>query len=48
MKNRRYMPGMTGMLFLILLLCFGMTAMAAPSVTGDTDLSVTKDGNVSA
>ena len=36
------------MLFLILLLCFGMTAMAAPSVTGDTDLSVTKDGNVSA
>lgn len=48
MKNRRYMPGMTGILFLLLLLCFGMTAAAAPSVTGDTDLSVKEDQNISA
>lgn len=48
MRNRKHLSQMTGVLLLALLLCFGMTAMAAPSVKGDTTLTVTADETVSA
>lgn len=48
MRNRKHLSQMTGVLLLALLLCFGMTVMAAPSVKGDTTLTVTADETVSA
>lgn len=48
MRNRKHLSQMTGILLLGLLLLFGMTAAAAPSVTGDTTLTVTADETVSA
>lgn len=48
MKNRKYLFGKTGALIAGLMLCFGMTAMAAPSVKGDTELTAVKDEVVSA
>lgn len=48
MKKKRYRLELTGILAAICLLWFPVTAMAAPSVEGDTSLTVTKDGNLSA
>ena len=48
MKKKRYRLELTGILAVICLLWFPVTAMAAPSVEGDTSLTVTKDGNLSA
>ena len=46
--NKKFSFGKTGCLLLMLLWCFGMTAFAAPSVDGDTDLTIKKDKSVSA
>lgn len=48
MKNKRYRSGMMGILAAALLFCFPLIAAAAPSVEGDTNLTVEKDGSVSA
>ena len=48
MKNTKFSFGKTGCLLLMLLWCFGMTAFAAPSVEGDTQLKAKKDSMVSA
>ena len=48
MKNIKFSFGKTGCLLLMLLWCFGMTAFAAPSVEGDTQLKAKKDSMVSA
>lgn len=48
MGKRIYLSKMTGILLAEMLLCFGMTALAAPSVEGDTELTVTADETVSA
>jgi hypothetical protein len=48
MKNKKKLFGKTMGLIAALVLCFGMTVLAAPSVTGDTELTVQKDKIVSA
>ncbi len=48
MKNRKHLFGKTGMLVAAMLMCFGMTAMAAPSVEGDEELSAVTDQVISA
>lgn len=48
MKNIKYLWKKTGVLIAGLLACFGMTAMAAPSVEGDTELTAVTDEIVSA
>lgn len=48
MSNRKNVSKTAGILLAVLLLCCGMTAMAAPAVKGDTDLTVTEGGAVSA
>jgi len=48
MKNILHLTGKTGALIAGLLLCFGMTAMAAPSVEGDTEITAVKDDVVTA
>ncbi len=48
MSKRNYLSGITGILLAGLLLLFGMTVMAAPSVEGDTSLTVKEDETVSA
>ena len=48
MKNKKHFLGKTIGLIAALVLCLGMTVMAAPSVTGDTELTVQKDKIVSA
>lgn len=48
MKNIEYLWKKTGVLIAGLMLCFGMTAMAAPSVEGDTELTAVTDEIVSA
>lgn len=48
MKNIEHFWKKTGILITGLLMCFGMTSMAAPSVEGDTDLTAVKDEIVSA
>ncbi len=48
MSNRKYLSKMTGILLAGMLLCAGMTVLAAPSVRGDTELTVTADETVSA
>ena len=39
MKNKKKLFGKTMGLIAALVLCFGMTVLAAPSVTGDTELT---------
>ena len=46
--NKKFSLGKTGLLLSMLFWCFGMTAFAAPSVEGDTDLAIKKDKTVSA
>ena len=46
--NKKFSFGKTGLLLVMLLWCFGMTAFAAPSVEGDTQLKAKKDSTVSA
>ena len=48
MKNKKKLFGKTMGLIAALVLCFGMTVLAAPSVNGDTELTVQKDKIVSA
>ncbi|MDE7318963.1 MAG: hypothetical protein K2N46_04445 [Lachnospiraceae bacterium] len=48
MKSRRYLSGMAGILLAGFLLCSGITVLAAPSVEGDTELTVTADEMVAA
>lgn len=48
MRNRKYLSQMTGILLLGMVLCLPMTALAAPSIQGDTTLTVTADETVSA
>lgn len=48
MKSRRYLSGLAGILLAGFLLCSGMTVLAAPSVEGDTELTVTADEMVAA
>lgn len=48
MRNRKYLSGMTGVLFAVFMFCCGMTVMAAPSVKGDTELTVKEGETVSA
>ena len=48
MKNRVHIPKKTTMLFLVLLLLFGMEVCAAPSVEGDTELTAVSGQVVSA
>lgn len=48
MKNGRYLSGLAGILLAGFLLCSGMTVLAAPSVEGDTELTVTADEVVAA
>lgn len=48
MKNIEYLWKKTGILIAGLLMCFGMTAMAAPSVEGDTQVTAVTDQIVSA
>lgn len=48
MKKKRYRLGVTAILAALCLLWFSVTVVAAPSVEGDTSLTVTKDGNLSA
>ncbi|MDO4260657.1 MAG: hypothetical protein Q4C82_01140 [Eubacteriales bacterium] len=48
MKNKKGLFGKTGLLVTALLLCFGMTAMAAPAVEGDTELTAEEGEIVSA
>ena len=39
MKNKKYLSGKTSALIAVMLMCFSMTAMAAPSVEGDTGVT---------
>ncbi len=48
MRNRKYLSGLAGFLLAGFLLCFGITAVAAPSVEGDTELTVKAGETVSA
>lgn len=48
MRNRKHLFGKTGAFIAAMFMCFGMTAMAAPSVQGDDQLSAVKDQVVSA
>ena len=48
MKNKKHFLGKTIGLIAAMVLCLGMTVMATPSVTGDTELTVQKDKIVSA
>ena len=48
MKNKGYLSGLAGILLAGFLLCSGMTVLAAPSVEGDTELTVTADETVAA
>lgn len=48
MKSRGYLSGLAGILLAGFLLCSGMTVLAAPSVEGDTELTVTADEMVAA
>ncbi len=48
MKNRKYLSGLAGILLTGFLLCSGMTVLAAPSVKGDTELTVRADEVVAA
>jgi len=48
MKNKKHFLGKTIGLIAAMVLCLGMTVLAAPSVTGDTELTVQKDKIVSA
>lgn len=48
MKSRRYLSGLAGILLAGFLLCSGITVLAAPSVEGDTELTVTADEMVAA
>lgn len=48
MKSRGYLSGLAGILLAGFLLCSGITVLAAPSVEGDTELTVTADEMVAA
>lgn len=48
MKSRRYLSGLAGILLAGFLLCSGITVLAAPSVEGDTELTVSADEMVAA
>ncbi|MCD8097918.1 MAG: hypothetical protein LUE31_07780 [Lachnospiraceae bacterium] len=48
MRNRKSGMGRTGLLAALFFLCFGMTAFAAPSVEGDTELTAVDGETVSA
>lgn len=48
MTHKKIKFGKTGLLLAMLLWCFGMTAAAAPSVKGNTELEIKKDQTVSA
>lgn len=48
MKSRGYLSGLAGILLVGFLLCSGITVLAAPSVEGDTELTVTADEMVAA
>lgn len=48
MKSGRYLSGLAGILLAGFLLCSSITVLAAPSVEGDTELTVTADETVAA